>query len=94
MRTGRKAVGNGLVIYLKQNDDGSLARFGFVVSKSIGSAVQRNLVKRRLRSAIKERLPNLLKGQDMVIRALPAANDLSWQALGEDLDNCLSHLTK
>lgn len=94
MRTGRKAVGNGLVIYLKQNDDGSLARFGFVVSKSVGSAVQRNLVKRRLRSAIRERLPKFVKGQDMVIRALPAASDLSWQALGEDLDNCLSHLTK
>jgi ribonuclease P protein component len=94
MRTGRKAVGNGMVIYLKQNDDGLLARFGFVVSKSVGSAVQRNLVKRRLRSAIRERLPKFVKGQDMVIRALPAASDLSWQALGEDLDNCLSHLTK
>jgi ribonuclease P protein component len=83
-----------MVIYLKHNNDGSLARFGFVVSKSVGSAVQRNLVKRRLRSAIRERLPKFVKGQDMVIRALPVANDLSWQALGEDLDSCLSHLTK
>jgi ribonuclease P protein component len=83
-----------MVIYLKQNDDAEPARFGFVVSKSVGSAVQRNLIKRRLRSAIRERLPKFVKGQDMVIRVLPVANDLSWQALGEDLDSCLSHLTK
>ena len=94
MRTGRKAVGISMVLYLKQNDGGSDPRFGFVVSKSVGSAVQRNLVKRRLRSAIRERLPKFVKGQDVVIRAMPAANDLTWQVLGEDLDSCLNHLTK
>ena len=94
MRTGRKAVGVSMVLYLKQNDVDSAARFGFVVSKSVGSAVQRNLVKRRLRSAIRDRLPKFLKGQDVVIRALPSSNEISWQALGEDLDSCLNHLTK
>jgi len=94
MRTGRKAVGNGMVLYLKQNDDGTSARFGFVVSKSVGSAVQRNLVKRRLRSAVRDRLSQFGEGQAMVIRALPSAIDMSWQLLGEDLDSCLNHLTK
>ncbi|MFZ4117105.1 MAG: ribonuclease P protein component [Rhodoluna sp.] len=94
MRTGRKAVGNSMVLYLKQNDDNSSARFGFVVSKAVGSAVQRNLVKRRLRSAVRDRLPKFRNGQAMVIRALPAAIDLTWQALGEDLDSCLDHLSK
>jgi len=83
-----------MVLYLKQNNDDSFARFGFVVSKSVGSAVQRNLVKRRLRSAIRERLPKFVKGQDLVIRALPSSSKISWQALGEDLDSCLNHLTK
>ena len=94
MRTGRKAVGNGIVLYLKQNEDDSKARFGFVVSKSVGSAVQRNLVKRRLRSAVRERLSKFGDGQALVIRALPAAIDMSWLVLGEDLDSCLNHLNK
>jgi ribonuclease P protein component len=83
-----------MVIYVNQNDASSVARFGFVVSKSVGSAVSRNLVKRRLRSAVRERLLDFSKGQDLVIRALPAANGFSWKNLGEDLDSCLSRLPK
>ena len=83
-----------MVIYLKQNDDGTNARFGFVVSKSVGSAVQRNLVKRRLRAAVRDRLSKFGNGQAMVIRALPSASKLSWQALSEDMDSCLNHLAK
>jgi ribonuclease P protein component len=94
MRTGRKAVGTSMVIYLKQNDNQSQARFGFVVSKSVGSAVQRNLVKRRLRSAVRDRFDKFDNGQAMVIRALPMSNSISWQALGEDMDSCLNHLMK
>ena len=83
-----------MVIYLKQNEEQSAARFGFVVSKAVGSAVQRNLVKRRLRSAIRDRLPNFRNGQAMVIRALPSSSQITWDALCEDFDSCFKHLTK
>lgn len=48
-------------------------RVGFVVSKAVGDAVTRNRVKRILRHAVATRLPALGDGQDIVIRALPAA---------------------
>jgi ribonuclease P protein component len=94
MRAGRKVGSDHLVTYLQRDETQSHTRFGFVVAKTVGGAVKRNLVKRRLRSAIRERLPKFVKGQDVVIRALPSSNEISWQALGEDLDSCLNHLTK
>ncbi len=47
------------------------ARFGFVVSKAVGGAVQGNAVKRRLRSICAERISAGAAGVDVVIRALP-----------------------
>lgn len=49
-------------------------RVGFVVSKAVGDAVTRNRVKRILRHAVAARLSAIGAGQDIVIRALPAAN--------------------
>lgn len=89
MRAGRKTVGESMVIYLKSNSGANTARFGFVVSKSVGSAVQRNLVKRRLRAAIMGRLQNFDSDQNLVIRALPSAKDLSWLELGNQIDDCV-----
>lgn len=54
MRQGRKVSADHLVIYLKRDEALPHARFGFVVAKSIGGAVKRNLVKRRMRSIARE----------------------------------------
>ena len=63
---------------------------GFVVSKKVGNAVQRNRVKRRLRHLSRAQLPTTPGGVNVVVRALPAAasepdrlaDDLAsaWQA--------------
>ena len=49
----------------------STARIGFVVSKAVGPAVTRNLVKRRLRHLCRERVADLPPGSLLVLRALP-----------------------
>ena len=53
------------------------ARVGVVVSRAVGPAVTRNLVKRRLRHVLARRLPELPAGSRVVVRALPAAGDAS-----------------
>ncbi len=66
------------------------ARAGFVVSKAVGNAVVRNAVRRRLRHLVRERLPELQAGSTLVVRALPAAANRSYQRLGVDLDAAIA----
>ena len=65
-------------------------RVGFVVSKAVGPAVTRNLVKRRLRHLARERTGALPPHGMLVVRALPAAADASYDQLARELDRCLA----
>jgi ribonuclease P protein component len=56
-------------------------RFGFVVSRQVGNAAARNLLKRRLRAASRFWLPYLMAGYDIVIIARPAASGASYKEL-------------
>ena len=64
-------------------------RIGFVVSRAVGPAVTRNLVKRRLRHLARERLHLLSPGSMLVVRALPGAARAGYEELGQELDRCL-----
>ncbi len=50
-RGGAKVAGAHTVSYVRPRDTGVDARFGFIVSKKVGTAVRRNLVRRRLKAA-------------------------------------------
>jgi ribonuclease P protein component len=65
-------------------------RIGFVVSRAVGPAVTRNLVKRRLRHLARERVTVLPPGSMLVVRALPQAANASYAELGAELDRCLA----
>jgi ribonuclease P protein component len=56
-------------------------RFGFVVSKQVGGAVVRNRVKRRLREMAQGEITRGFSGEDVVVRALPAASAASYEEL-------------
>ncbi|WP_222706487.1 ribonuclease P protein component [Aeromicrobium terrae] len=62
---------------------------GFVVSKAVGSAVDRNRVKRRLRHLMRDRLDRVPAGSRVVVRALPSAAAAASSTLGEQLDSAL-----
>jgi ribonuclease P protein component len=61
------------------------ARFGFIVTRAVGNATTRNLVRRRLRAACREALPSLTDGIDVVVRALPASAHASWATLHDEI---------
>ncbi|HMS45781.1 MAG TPA: ribonuclease P protein component [Alphaproteobacteria bacterium] len=65
-------------------------RVGFTVTKKIGSAVARNRVKRRLRSAAENVLPAQAKaGIDYVLVARAHAGKIDFQQLVADLQKAL-----
>jgi ribonuclease P protein component len=73
---------------------GSAARAGVVVGKRVGTAVTRNLVKRRLRELLRARLASLPSGALVVVRALPGAGESSFSTLARALDAALLSATK
>ncbi len=68
---------------------GGPSRVGFVVGRSVGPAVTRNRVARRLRAHLARRLPDLPGDLAIVVRALPSAADADWSDLTRDTDRCL-----
>jgi len=83
-----------VVHHLAHREDDGPAMVGFVVSKAVGVAVTRNLVKRRLRAAVAQRLAALPAGSTTVVRALPGAAGSDYAALERDLDGCLARLAR
>lgn len=69
-------------------------RIGFVVSRAVGPAVRRNLVKRRLRHLSRERRDALPGPALLVVRALPAAGTTSYAELAADFDRALAQLVR
>ena len=57
-------------------------RCGFVVGKKIGTAVQRNRAKRRVREAVRLALPSIVPGYDLVfVVRSPAVSSTPFPAL-------------
>jgi ribonuclease P protein component len=73
----------------KTGQQGATGRVGFVVSRSVGGAVVRNQVTRRLRHLMGEHLVPL-SDYDLVVRALPKSGSKSSSELAEDLDQALT----
>lgn len=63
---------------------------GFVVPKTVGNAVVRNRVRRRLRALLSTRLQSLPAGSRLVVRVTPAAAGAASASLAQDLDSGLS----
>jgi len=70
------------------------ARFGFIVSKAVGGAVTRNLVRRRLKSIADRRLMAGFTGADVVFRALPASAAAGFAELEREVTRSLDRATR
>ncbi|MBN4064320.1 ribonuclease P protein component [Dehalococcoides mccartyi] len=63
------------------------SRVGLAVSKRVGNAVARNLVKRRIRSSFSDM--NISAGWDVVITAKPDSADASYSELDQAIQKSL-----
>lgn len=76
--------------YVVTSDEPRSTRFGFIVSKQVGTAVVRNTIRRRLKAVCLEALPSVRPGTQVVIRALPSAATAGFGDLRAEVALCLS----
>jgi ribonuclease P protein component len=90
VRRGARSGTTSLVVHLARDADAVDPHVGFVVAKSVGNAVARNRVKRRLRAVVSHRIDQLPDGGLLVVRALPGSADLDSNVLSRDFDRALA----
>ena len=98
MKTGRKVSTDNFVVYLKRDEALPQSRFGFVVAKTVGNAVIRNLVKRRFRAICRQIIDSDVPlgafASAIVVRALPGAAAADWNKLQQELSEAISVAAK
>jgi ribonuclease P protein component len=97
VRGGRRWSGPAFVLEARSRPQDSPqppnARFGFTVSKQIGTAVVRNRVRRRLRALAAGLQPaQVRQGYDYVVIARPAAAARTYRDLKADLELALARV--
>ena len=87
---GRRFFATAFVLQVldrgEPNPQGPLVRVGFTTSRKVGSAVQRNRARRRLRELARLTLPAIAQvGHDYVFVATKAAIDYPFAQMQHDL---------
>jgi ribonuclease P protein component len=87
VKRGTRAVQPDLVIYVHRGNDmaTNAPKVGLIVSRSVGSAVQRHRLARRLRHVARGLIYRLDESERLVIRALPSSRDVTSARLAEEL---------
>ncbi|MCB0940289.1 MAG: ribonuclease P protein component [Mycobacterium sp.] len=89
IKYGARAGQPDLVVHAWRDDDrddrDTGPRIGLVVAKSVGNAVRRHRVARRLRHVAQSVLAELDPRERVVIRALPASRDANSEELRQQL---------
>ncbi len=73
------------LLVLKSLRTEGVTRIGLSTPRSLGGAVQRNRVRRRLRELIRERYGELRQGWDLLVIARPESAQASYAELREAL---------
>lgn len=84
-RRGRKRHSENFVVLSIGQTRPQSSRFGFSVSRRVGNAVVRNLLKRRLREFCRLYRHELPSGRDFVVIAKPGAAKLTYAEVVQEL---------
>jgi ribonuclease P protein component len=91
---GRQGIArsNQLLALRALRTDGPETRLGLSTPRSIGGAVERNRLRRRLRELMRARRAELGVGWDLLLIARPEAGRATYAELGEALASLLRRL--
>jgi ribonuclease P protein component len=91
--SGRKIATAAFLLQARERAAAGPARVGFTVSKKVGTAVERNRVRRRLKDVIAHSADGrLLAGHDYVLIGRRAALQRPFERMAEELQAALRRL--
>lgn len=85
VRKGRRVGGAFCITHAVLRSPEEPARFGYIVTKAVGNAVTRNLMRRRFKAVTESLLHEGLIGVDVVFRVLPASSDASYARIADEV---------
>ena len=88
-RSGSLSAGRLLVLRARRND-GPITRIGLATPATLGGAVERNRVRRRVRELVRARYGGMGAGWDLLVITKPDAGRASYVELGAALDILLT----
>ncbi len=92
-RAGRRKSSREFTIFLRPNDLG-VSRFGWSIKKTLGNAVRRNRIRRRLREIVRLHRQEIAPGWDIVIHPRGSVATASFSAVSEDLLRIVPRIAK
>jgi ribonuclease P protein component len=93
--SGAKVATAAFVLQGRNRDDGGPVRIGFTVSRKVGTAVERNRVRRRLRDVVRRSTADDLRsGYDYVLVGRRTALNRPFEQIIEDFRNALRRLER
>jgi ribonuclease P protein component len=95
LNAGKRASGPGFtLLHRKPDDAGAPLRFGFTVTKKIGTATERNRIRRRLKEAVRAASPQFGEAHgDFVVLARREALQIDFLALTMALARAVATLS-
>jgi ribonuclease P protein component len=91
-RKGRSVAYPLFVLYSRKNGQ-KIFRIGFSVSKKVGKANKRNLVKRRFREAARNQIINFCHGHDYIFIVRNKATEATYSQIYNQMSKALESRT-
>jgi ribonuclease P protein component len=89
VRARKRSLANSLLVLNTAPNELEHPRLGISVSRRVGKAVVRNRVRRQIREAVRQRLPELGQGCDLVFVARAPSAGVEWPVLRGAVDELL-----
>jgi ribonuclease P protein component len=84
-KQGRKHFSGNMTAFYRENESTAGPRVGFTVGKVLGGAVDRNRIRRRMRSAVRKHLRELVRPLDLVLHPRKGVLALKFAQLDAEI---------
>jgi ribonuclease P protein component len=93
-RLGRRHFAAHVTVFYLLRSEGEGMRVGFTVGRALGGAVQRNLIKRRLRETVRLHWPEYSAAVDVVINPKKSMLGIEFPELGNEVERAFEVIQK